>query len=34
MVTAVVDERSDEAKGDDALLPWLKKELNDKLLWL
>jgi hypothetical protein len=30
----LIDERSDEAKGDDALLPWLQKELHDKLLWL
>jgi len=30
----LVDERFDEARGDDALLPWLKRELHDKLLWL
>lgn len=30
----LIDKRSDEAKGDDALLPWLQKELHDKLSWL
>lgn len=30
----LVDAVSDEAKGNDALLPWLSKELSDKLVWL
>ena len=30
----LVDERSDEVQGDGALLPWLHRELNNRLAWL
>ncbi len=30
----LVDKRSDEAQGDDALLPWLHRELKNRLVWL